>query len=87
MSEFLTDGQYTTVYNLLSFGLASMLFTSIFMILVRDRVLPRYRLALVTSAMVTGIAAYHYFRIIGSFTEAFGPSPSSVRWPPTWTTP
>jgi bacteriorhodopsin len=72
MSEYLTDGQYTTVYNLLSFGLASMLFTSIFMILVRDRVLPRYRLALVTSAMVTGIAAYHYFRIIGSFTEAFG---------------
>jgi len=73
MSEFLTDGQYTTVYNLLSFGLASMLFTSIFMILARDRVLPRYRLALIVSAMVTGIAAYHYFRIMGSFTDAFGP--------------
>jgi bacteriorhodopsin len=72
MSEFLTDGQYTTVYNLLSFGLAAMLFTSIFMILARDRVLPRYRLALITSTMVTGIAAYHYFRIINSFTEAFG---------------
>jgi bacteriorhodopsin len=72
MSEFLTDGQYTTVYNLLSFGLASMLFTSIFMILVRDRVLPRYRLALITSTMVTGIAAYHYYRILNSFTEAFG---------------
>lgn len=73
MSEFLTDGQYTTVYNVLSFGLASMLFTSIFMVLALNRVLPRYRLALIVSALVTGIAAYHYFRIFGSFTDAFGP--------------
>ena len=71
MSEFLTDGQYTTVYNILSFGLASMLFTSIFMILARDRVLPRYRMALIISAIVTGIAAYHYFRIFDSFRHAF----------------
>lgn len=72
MSEFLTDGQYTTVYNILSFGVASMLFTSIFMVLARDRVLPRYRMALIISAIVTGIAAYHYFRIFASFTDAFG---------------
>ena len=71
MTEFLTYGQYTTVYNILSFGLASMLFTAIFMILARDRVLPRYRLALIVSAMVTGIAAYHYYRIFLSFSEAF----------------
>ncbi len=73
MSEFLTAGQYTTVYNVLSFGLASMLFTSIFMVLALNRVLPRYRLALITSAMVTGIAAYHYYRIFNSFSDAFGP--------------
>lgn len=73
MSEFLTDGQFNTVYNLLSFGIAAMLFTSIFMILARDRVLPRYRLALIISALVTGIAAYHYFRIFDTFTNAFGP--------------
>lgn len=73
MSEFLTAGQFTTVYNVLSFGLASMLFTSIFMVLALNRVLPRYRLALITSAMVTGIAAYHYYRIFNSFSDAFGP--------------
>jgi bacteriorhodopsin len=73
MSEFLTAGQYTTVYNVLSFGLASMLFTSIFMVLAMNRVLPRYRLALIVSAMVTGIAAYHYWRIFNSFSDAFGP--------------
>ena len=72
MSELLTDGQFTTVYNFLSFGLAAMLFTSIFLVLARDRVLPRYRLALIISAMVTGIAAYHYFRIFNNFTEVFG---------------
>ena len=33
--------------------------------------LPRYRQALVVSAMVCGIAAYHYFRIFDSFREAF----------------
>ena len=73
MSELLTDGQYTTVYNLLSFGLASMLFTSIFLVLAQPRVLARYRLALVISALVTGIAAYHYFRIFNNFVEVFGP--------------
>lgn len=73
MSEFLTAGQFTAVYNVLSFGLASMLFTSIFMVLALNRVLPRYRLALITSAMVTGIAAYHYYRIFNSFSDAFGP--------------
>lgn len=67
-SDFLTDGQYPTVHNLLSFGLAA-----IFMILARDRVLPRYRLALIISTMITGIAAHNYFRISNSFTESFGP--------------
>jgi bacteriorhodopsin len=73
MTELLTDGQFSTVYNFLSFGIASMLFTSIFLALALPRVLPRYRLALIVSAMVTGIAAYHYFRIFDSFNEAFGP--------------
>lgn len=73
LSNVLTDGQFSAVYNVLSFGLASMIFTSLFLILSRERVLPRYRTALTVSAMVTGIAAYHYFRIFNSFAEAYGP--------------
>ena len=33
--------------------------------------LPRYRTALVVSAMVTGIAAHHDFRLLDSFRDAY----------------
>lgn len=69
--EELTQGQYDTVYNMLSLVIASQLFTALYLLVVQPRVLPRYRLALVVSATVCGIAAYHYFRIFDSFREAF----------------
>jgi bacteriorhodopsin len=71
LSLLLTDNQYSTVYNMLSFGTASMLFTAVFLFIARDRVLPRYRLAVIISGIVTAIAAYHYFRIFNSFEHAF----------------
>ena len=67
----LTQGQYDTVYNLFSLVIAAQLFTALFLIIVQPRVLARYRQALVISAVVCGIAAYHYFRIFSSFTDAF----------------
>jgi bacteriorhodopsin len=60
------------VYNMLSLGIASMLFTSIFLWFARDRVLPKYRMAVMVSATVTSIAAYHYFRMFDSFNESYG---------------
>ncbi len=67
----LTKVQFDVVYNTTSFALASMLFASIFLLVSQGRVLPRYRTALVISAMVTGIATYHYFRIFDSFKDAY----------------
>lgn len=67
----LSQAQFDTVYNFLSLVIASMLFTTIFMLASQHRVLPRYRQALVISSIVTGIAAYHYFRIFDSFKAAF----------------
>lgn len=69
--EQLTQGQFDTVYNLLSLVIAAQLFTGIYLVLVQPRVLPRYRQALVISATVCGIAAYHYFKIFASFEAAF----------------
>jgi bacteriorhodopsin len=69
----LTSGGYLLTYNMFSLGIASMLFTTIFLIVARERVLPRYRMAVLVSATVTGIAAYHYFRMFDSFIDAFGP--------------
>lgn len=67
----LTAGQFTLVYNMLSFAIASMIFSGVFFILARDRVAPQYRISLVVSTLVVGIAAYHYFRIFQSWDAAY----------------
>jgi len=72
MNATMDHGNFTAVYNMLSLGIASMLFTSIFLWVARDRVLPKYRLAVMVSATVTSIAAYHYFRMFDSFKDAYG---------------
>lgn len=63
--------QHNIVYNMLSLGIASMLFTSIFLWFARDRVLAKYRMAVMVSATVTSIAAYHYVRMFDSFNAAY----------------
>jgi bacteriorhodopsin len=63
--------QFQTVYNVLSFALAAMLATFIYLVAVQGRVLPRYRQAIIVSAMVCLIAAYHYFRMFESFKGAY----------------
>ena len=78
LSTFLTDVQFSIVYNMLSLGIASMLFTAIFLWVARDRVLPKYRLAVMVSATVTSIAAYHYFRMFDSFHAAYGVVPAEL---------
>jgi bacteriorhodopsin len=84
LSDVLSNVQFSAVYNMLSLGIASMLFTSIFLWVARDRVLPKYRMAVMVSATVTSIAAYHYFRMFDSFSEAYGgvhegPVPAAVQ--------
>ncbi len=71
--------QHGAVYNMLSLGIASMLFTSIFLWFARDRVLPKFRMAVMVSATVTSIAAYHYFRMFDSFNEAYGNGATEVQ--------
>ncbi len=72
LSFSLTGYEFSAVYNLLSLGIASMLFTSLFLFVARDRVLPKYRMAVMVSATVTSIAAYHYFRMFESFSHGYG---------------
>jgi len=67
----LSASQFSTVYNLFSLVIASMLFTAIYLLASQSRVAPRYRNALVVSAIVCGIAAYHYFRIFENLKESF----------------
>jgi bacteriorhodopsin len=67
----LSADQFGIVYNILSFGLVSMLACTIYTLVSQSRVLPKYRTALVMSSMVTFIAAYHYMRIFNSFEDSF----------------
>ncbi len=66
----LDGSQWSTVYNILSFGLVAMLATTVYTLVSQHRVLPKYRNALILSSMVTFIAGYHYLRIFDSFSEA-----------------
>jgi len=77
LSFALTGYEFSAVYNMLSLGIASMLFTSIFLFIARDRVLPKYRMAVMVSGTVTAIAAYHYFRMFESFNHGYGINDSS----------
>ena len=66
----LDSNQWNLVYNVFSFGLVSMLACTIYTLVSQQRVLAKYRNALVMSSMVTFIAGYHYLRIFDSFKES-----------------
>lgn len=66
----LTAGQYNLVYNLFSLTIAAMAAAFVFFIGARDQVDKKYRKALLVSAVVVGVAAYHYFRIFQSWGGA-----------------
>ncbi len=66
----LSVGQYTFVYNAFSFTLIAMSAATVFLWLGRSQVTSSYKTALSISGLVTAIAAYHYFRIFGSWEAA-----------------
>jgi bacteriorhodopsin len=69
--ETLTVGQFSLVYNAFSFTFATMAAATLFLWLGRSQVGPAYKMALTISGLVTAIAAYHYFRIFESWSDAY----------------
>jgi len=67
----LTTFQYSLVYNMMSLTIAAFLGSFVFFIFGRKYVGEQYQKAVLTSAVVVGIAAYHYFRIAHSWAGAF----------------
>merc|ERR1712014_309854 len=66
----MSDMGYQTVYNTLSFALASMMATTMYLWFRSTAVHDKYKSAVLTSGLVTFIAAYHYIRIFNSWVEA-----------------
>ncbi len=67
----ITVAQFDLVYNAFSFTIAVMGAATLFFILSRSQVAPAYRTALAVTALVTGIALYHYLRIFASWEAAY----------------
>merc|ERR1719434_340261 len=67
----MNDSQFQLVYNILSFSLASMMATTLFLWMRVPAINAKYQTALIISGLVTFIAAYHYIRIFNSWVEAY----------------
>merc|ERR1711945_79427 len=78
MGYAMTDMQYQAVYNVLSFALASMMATTMYLWFRAFAVQDRYKSAVLISGLVTFIAAYHYIRIFNSWVDAFHYAPGEV---------
>jgi len=63
--------QYASVYNVLSFVIASMGACTIFFFARLSSFNEKYKSALCFTGLVTLIACYHYFRIFNSFVDAY----------------
>ncbi|MGA1076349.1 MAG: bacteriorhodopsin, partial [Ilumatobacteraceae bacterium] len=64
----LTGDNYTLVYNALSFGTAVMLGAFVYFLTQINSVSKAYRSGVAVSAVVVGIAGYHYYRIWSGFS-------------------
>ncbi|HBU40531.1 MAG TPA: xanthorhodopsin [Acidimicrobiaceae bacterium] len=67
--DLLSPDQYTLVYNVLSFGTAVMFGAFVYFLTQMKAVKDQYRSAVSVSAVVVGIAGYHYYRIWSDFGE------------------
>jgi bacteriorhodopsin len=74
----MSDLQYQAVYNCLSFALASMMATTMYLWFRSFAVADKYKSAVLISGLVTFIAAYHYIRIFNSWVDAYHYSAGKV---------
>ena len=74
----MSDMQFQAVYNVLSFTLASMMSTTMYLWFRAGAVQDKYKSAVFISGLVTFIAAYHYIRIFNSWVDAYQYSAGNV---------
>jgi len=71
MSVEISPTEFEIVYDILSFSLATMMATTIFLWIRLPSCAEKYQGALIISGLVTFIASYHYMRIFNSWVEAY----------------
>jgi len=75
----MSDMGFQAVYNVLSFTLASMMATTMYLWFRAGAVQDKYKSAVFISGLVTFIAAYHYIRIFNSWVDAYQYSAGAVK--------
>ena len=65
----LSESPNELIYNGFSFAVAAMGIGFVFFLVSRNRVAPQYRSAVTMSAMICGIAAYHYWQMFSNFAD------------------
>jgi bacteriorhodopsin len=85
MHSALTNNQFELVYSLFSLCVAAMGAAFVFFLGSRQSVGAKYRPALLVSALVVGIAGYHYYRIFNSWNAAYALDAASGTYKPTAT--
>ena len=76
--QLITADQYLLIYNAFSFTFAAMAAATLFFWFGRSQVGPAYKTALTITGLVTAIAAYHYFRIFESWTQAYSVTDGTI---------
>ena len=67
----LTVGEYSLVFNMLSLAVAAMFGSFAFFVMSQKIIGAKYRISMIVSSLVVLIAGYHYYRIMGSWENAF----------------
>lgn len=83
MPPELTDLQYDVTYTAMTGAFAALAGALLYFVLVRSTVSRRYHAALAVAAVVVGVAALHYLRLISSFTDAYVHDAALGAWVPT----
>lgn len=67
----MTPAQFSLVFNMFSFTVATMAASFVFFVLAQKNLAPKYRISMMVSALVVFIAGYHYYQILGSWDAAY----------------
>jgi bacteriorhodopsin len=85
MQGALSNTQFELVYSIFSLCVAAMGAAFVFFLGSRQSVGAKYRPALLVSALVVGIAGYHYYRIFNSWNAAYALDTATGQYKPTIT--
>lgn len=79
----LSPAQYTLVYNVFSFTVATMAAAFVFFVMSQKTLAAKYQITMIVSALVAFVAAYHYWHLVSRWEHAYALNQSIGMYEPT----